>query len=176
MIFQQLAISGAYLVTPKEIHDDRGFFARTWDGQEFATHGLTDRLSQCSISFNHRHGTLRGMHYQAPPYGEVKLVRCTAGAIYDEIVDVRSESPTYRQWVAVELTAVSRQALYIPIGIAHGFLTLAADTEVFYQMTGDYRADAAQGLRWNDPVFGIEWPQVPLVINDRDRQYPNFLV
>jgi dTDP-4-dehydrorhamnose 3,5-epimerase len=176
MIFQELAIAGVYLIEPEEVHDQRGFFARTWCQQEFAQQGLHDRLTQCNISFNHRRGTLRGMHYQAAPYGEVKLVRCTAGAIYDVVVDVRADSPTFSQWVAVELTAVNRRQLYIPIGVAHGFLTLADATEVFYQMAGNYQATAACGLRWNDPALGIEWPQDPVVINDRDRQYPNFVV
>jgi dTDP-4-dehydrorhamnose 3,5-epimerase len=176
MLFQELSIAGAYLITPEQVPDQRGFFARTWCQQEFAHQGLANQLDQCSISFNHQAGTLRGMHYQAPPWGEVKLVRCTAGAIYDVVVDLRPTSPTWRQWVAVELTAANRQLLYIPIGLAHGFLTLQAGTEVFYQMTGTYQAQAAKGLRWNDPAIGISWPSAPLVIADRDRDYPDLVV
>jgi dTDP-4-dehydrorhamnose 3,5-epimerase len=174
MIFQELALGGAYLIEPEEIHDQRGFFARTWCQQEFTDRGLNPQLTQCSI--NHLQGTLRGMHYQASPHGEVKLVRCTAGTIYDAIVDVRADSPTFRQWVAVELSAANRRLLYIPVGMAHGFLTLAAGTEVFYQMCGAYRAESARGLRWNDPAVGITWPNEPVMMADRDRQYPNFVV
>jgi dTDP-4-dehydrorhamnose 3,5-epimerase len=176
MIFRELAIGGAYCIEPEELRDARGFFARTWCQREFASRGLASQLDQCSISFNDRLGTLRGMHYQEPPHGEVKLVRCTAGAIYDVLVDVRPDSPTFRRWVAVELSGANRQLLYIPIGVAHGFLTLADGTEVFYQMTGTYQADSARGLRWNDPVLGIHWPSEPVVMADRDRQYPDFVV
>jgi dTDP-4-dehydrorhamnose 3,5-epimerase len=174
MIFTETKLLGAYLISPEPITDDRGFFARTWCQQEFCAHGLVSDLVQCNVSFNHRQGTLRGMHYQASPYGEAKLVRCTMGAIYDVLVDLRPTSPTFCQWTAAELTAQNRQMLYVPEGIAHGLQTLMDDTEVFYQMSAFYVAEAARGVRWNDPTFGIEWPLAVTVMADRDRQYPDF--
>jgi dTDP-4-dehydrorhamnose 3,5-epimerase len=174
MIFTETKLPGAYLISPEPITDDRGFFARTWCQQEFQTHGLVSDLVQCNVSFNHRQGTLRGMHHQANPHGEAKLVRCTIGAIYDVLVDLRPTSPTFCQWTAVELTAQNRQMLYVPDGIAHGLQTLVDDTEVFYQMSAFYVAEAARGVRWNDPTFGIEWPLAVTVIADRDQQYPDF--
>jgi dTDP-4-dehydrorhamnose 3,5-epimerase len=175
LIFEELKLPGVYLIHPEEIADDRGFFARTWCQQEFAAKGLNSQLVQCNISFNHRQGTLRGMHYQVSPHEEVKLVRCTAGAIYDVLVDLRSTSPTYQQWVSVELTARNRRSLYVPAGFAHGFQTLSDNTEVFYQMSALHVAAAARGVRWNDSAFEIEWPLAVTVMADRDRQYPDFL-
>ncbi len=174
MIFTETKLPGTYLISPEPVTDDRGFFARTWCQQEFREHGLVSDLVQCNISFNHRQGTLRGMHYQASPYGEAKLIRCTIGAIYDVLVDLRPTSPTFCQWTAVELTAQNRQMLYVPEGIAHGLQTLVDDTEVFYQMSAFYVAEAARGVRWNDPTFGVEWPLAVTVMADRDRQYPDF--
>jgi dTDP-4-dehydrorhamnose 3,5-epimerase len=174
MRFLETHLAGAYIVEQERIADARGFFARTWCQREFAANGLDSRLAQCSISFNHKKGTLRGMHYQAPPYAEVKLVRCTAGAIYDVIVDLRPGSATYTQHLAVELSAANRRMLYIPDGFAHGFQTMADDSEVFYQMSEFYSPEHARGVRWDDPAFGIAWPDDQPTIIERDRQYPDF--
>jgi dTDP-4-dehydrorhamnose 3,5-epimerase len=154
--------------------DDRGFFARTWCAEEFAAAGLPSIAVQSSVSWNERRHTMRGMHWQASPYGESKLVRCTRGAIHDVIVDLRPESHTYLRSTAVELDEHARRALFIPAGMAHGFLTLVDGTEVLYQMDVAYRPDAARGARWDDPAFGIDWPALPAVISDRDRTYPDF--
>lgn len=171
MRFIPTPLMGAYVIEPEKLEDNRGFFARTWCQKEFANQGLDSNLVQCSISFNKKRGTLRGMHFQVPPFAETKLVRCTQGAIYDVIVDLRSDSPTYLQWTAVELTASNRQALYIPKGFAHGFQTLEDDTEIFYQMSDFYAPEAARGFRWDDPTFKIQWVQEVTVISDRDRTY-----
>lgn len=175
MIFRETPIPGAFVVEPERIEDERGFFARTWCEREFREHGLDPRLAQCSVSFNRRAGTLRGMHYQAAPHGEAKLVRCTMGAIYDVVVDLRPDSPAFRRWTAVELSARNRRMLYIPQGLAHGFQTLEPDTEVFYQISEFYHPESARGVRWNDPAFGIEWPEAAeRVLSDRDAGYPDF--
>lgn len=159
-------------IEPRE--DERGFFARTWCQREFEEQGLNARLVQCSLSFNRRKGTLRGMHLQAAPHAETKLVRCTRGAIYDVVLDLRVGSPTYLQWMAATLTAGDHNMLYVPEGCAHGFLTLADDTEVFYQMSEFHHPESSCGVRWNDPAFGIRWPEPVNVISDRDRTYPDF--
>lgn len=174
MQFEPLKLAGAYLIRPEPIRDERGFFARSFCAREFAAHGLKDSFVQCNISWNARKGTLRGMHFQLPPHEEVKLVRCTAGAIYDVIVDLREGSPTRGQWVAVELTAANRHMLYVPEGFAHGFKTLVDDTEVFYQMGSFYVAGAAAGLRYDDPALAIDWPPGEIVISERDLSYPPF--
>ncbi len=171
MRFIPTPIVGAYLVEPELIEDERGFFARTYCREEFIAHGLNPNLPQCNISFNKAQGTLRGMHYQAAPHAEAKLVRCTQGAIYDVIVDLRPESTTFKHWHAVELSAASHHALYIPEGLAHGFQTLQPATEVFYQMCQSYHPESAKGLRWNDPVFAIDWPLPNPVISKRDSEY-----
>ena len=172
MILEPLTLAKAFLVKPHRLEDDRGFFARTWCAREFAEHGLEPSLSQCSISFNKGRGTLRGLHYQAPPYAEAKLVRCTRGAVFDVIVDLRPASSTYLRHCTVTLTADNRDALYVPKGCAHGFLTLEDESEVLYQMSSDYVPTAARGVRWDDPAFGIAWPAAPDVIADRDRTWP----
>ena len=174
MIFEETRLKGAYVVDPDLRYDSRGFFARTWCANEFENHGLNPRLVQCSISFNRSKGTLRGMHYQVAPFEEAKLVRCTMGAICDVIVDLRADSPTFRQHLAVTLSAENRKALYIPEKFAHGFLTLEDDTEVFYQMSEFYSAESARGFRWNDPGFGIRLPAPVTVISERDATYPDF--
>ena len=174
MIFTEAPIPGAYVIDPERLEDERGFFARTWCQREFEAHGLNPGLAQCNISYNRRKGTLRGMHYQAVPHAEARLVRCTSGAIYDVIVDLRPDSVTFKRWFPVELTADNRRMLYIPEGLAHGFLTSRDDTEVFYQMSEFYTPGSARGVRWNDPAFGIEWPQEIQVIAERDRNYPDF--
>ena len=175
MIFTETKLKGACIIEPERLEDERGFFARTWCQREFEAHGLNPRLVQCSISFNKKKGTLRGMHYQAPPYEEARLVRCTGGAIYDVVLDLRPASPTYKKWIAFELTADNRRMLYIPEGFAHGFQTLADNTEIFYQMSEFYHPECATGARWNDPAFAIVWPDDTRVISDRDRQYPDFI-
>jgi dTDP-4-dehydrorhamnose 3,5-epimerase len=174
MLFIETQLAGAYIIDPERIEDERGFFARTWDRHEFESRGLNTNLAQCNISYNTRRGTLRGMHYQAAPHEETKLVRCTSGAIYDVIVDLRPASPTLRQWLGVELSAANRRMLYIPEGFAHGFQTLSDNSEVFYQMAAFYAPDYARGVRWNDPAFGIVWPETPQVISARDQAYPDF--
>lgn len=174
MIFHETGLVGAYRIELEPYGDARGFFARTWCEREFVRHGLPARMVQANLSFNKKKGTLRGLHYQAPPSREGKLVRCTAGAIYDVIVDIRPRSATFRQHVAVTLSAENRQALYIPPGFAHGFQTLADDTEVAYLMTDFYQPEYARGLRWNDPVLGIAWPEEERTILERDNSYPDF--
>ena len=172
MIFATTYITGAFIIKPELLEDERGFFARTWCKQEFKERGLNSQLVQCNISFNVKKGTVRGMHYQAAPYAEAKLVRCTMGAIYDVILDMRPESDTFKKWVAVELTAENRWALYIPEGVAHGFQTLEDNAEVFYQMAEFYHSECARGVRWNDPTFGIKWPLSVDVIAVKDNAYP----
>lgn len=174
MIFIETKLKGAFIIEPEPIEDERGFFARTFCQEEFKAHGLNFRVVQCNISFNKERGTLRGMHYQIAPYQEAKLVRCTRGAIYDVIIDLRPESPTFKQWIAVELTAENRRMLYVPEGFAHGFQTLEDNTEVFYMMSEFYHPECARGVRWNDPAFGIEWAIAVTIISAKDRKYPNF--
>ena len=172
MKFQSSPLTGVMVIDPEFMVDERGFFARTWCREEWTKQGLNPDLVQCSVSFNHRKGTLRGMHYQRAPHGEVKLVRCTRGAIYDVVVDMRTDSPSYRQWFATELTAENHRMLLIPEGVAHGFLTLRDDSEVFYQMSNEFHPAAAVGFRWNDPLIGMQWPLEVSVISDRDRDWP----
>ena len=172
MKFSPTKLSGVWLVDLERREDERGFFARSWCQAEFERHGLNPRLVQCNVSFNRKRGTLRGMHYQVAPHAEAKLVRCTRGAIFDVAVDLRPESPTYRHWVGVELTAENGRALYIAEGFAHGFQTLADDSEVFYQMSEFFHPECARGLRWNDPAFGISWPSPNPIISDRDQNLP----
>ncbi len=174
MIFTETNLKGAFIIDPERIEDERGFFARTWCQTEFEAHGLDTRLVQCNISFNAKKGTLRGMHYQASPYEETKLVRCTMGALYDVIIDLRPASPTFKQWIAVELTADNRRMLYIPGGFAHGFQTLEDSTEVFYQMSEIYHSESARGVRWDDPAFVVEWPLPDPIMSAKDRTYQNF--
>lgn len=174
MRFIATLLPGVYIIEPEPLEDDRGFFARVWCQQEFEAHQLDTRLAQCSVSLNKRKGTLRGLHYQDEPYPEAKVVRCTTGTIYDVAVDVRRSSPTFKQWVAVELTAMNHRMLYIPAGVAHGLLALEDNTEVFYQISEFYHPECARGVRWNDPAFNIEWPLKPVVISPRDQHYPDF--
>lgn len=176
MLFTETEIRGAFILDAEQIADERGFFARSWARDEFEAHGLKPDLAQCNLSYNHRKGTVRGMHWQAPPHAETKLVRCTQGGIYDVIVDLRPDSPTYLRWIGVELTAENRRALYIPEGCAHGFQTLDDATEVFYMITEYYTPAAARGMRWNDPAINVTWPLAVTVISDRDAHYPPFEV
>ena len=172
MIFTPVQLEGAFVIEPERIEDDRGFFARSWCAAEFEARRLDARIDQCNISFNRDKGTLRGMHYQKPPHEEAKLVRCTRGAIYDVIVDIRTDSPTYRKWVGVELTATNHCMLYVPKGLAHGFQTLADDSEVFYQMSVSYQADSAAGFRNDDPVVDIKWPVGRKIVSEKDGALP----
>lgn len=174
MIFRETTLQGVFAIEPQRREDHRGFFARTWCQREFAEHGLNPRLAQASLSFNRRRGTLRGMHYQAPPHAEAKLIRCARGAIWDVALDLRPDSPTFRRHVGVELTAENRTMLYIPEGLAHGFQTLQDDSEVSYQMSEFYAPEAARGVRFDDPAFGIRWPVPEAIVLDRDRTYPDF--
>jgi dTDP-4-dehydrorhamnose 3,5-epimerase len=174
MKFEQLPLAGAYLVTPILLEDPRGFFARTYCEREFAEHGLCSRFVQCNISFNALRGTLRGMHFQRDPSPEPKLVRCMKGSVHDVIVDLRRNSPTWRQWWGAELNEENRLALYVPPGCAHGFQTLVDNTELFYQMGEFYDARLSSGVRWNDPAFGIRWPVADPILSDKDRGYPDY--
>jgi dTDP-4-dehydrorhamnose 3,5-epimerase len=174
MRFLPTKLAEAFVIEPERQEDDRGFFARTWCRQAFAARGLTAAWVQCNVSFNRRAGTLRGLHYQADPHPEAKLVRCTMGAAHDVIVDLRPRSPTFRLWVAAELTAANRRMVYVPPGFAHGFQTLADDTELFYQMSDYYFPELARGVRWDDPSLGIAWPPCDgRVFAPRDLAYPD---
>jgi dTDP-4-dehydrorhamnose 3,5-epimerase len=174
MIFHETKLAGVFEIQVELKPDERGFFARTWCQREFEVHGLNPSMVQCSVSFNIRKGTLRGLHYQVAPSPEAKLVRCTRGAIYDVVVDLRPESSTFKDWIGVVLTGTDRNMIYVPEGCGHGFLTLEDETEVFYQMSGFYYPELARGVRWNDPTFQIVWPGEVEVISERDRTYPNF--
>ncbi|SRR5581483_661219 len=175
MKFIETPLQGAYVIDIEPARDERGFFARTWSRADFAARGLDTTVEQCSVSFSARRGTLRGLHYQTTPHAEVKLVRCTHGAVYDVIVDLRRHSPTFCRWFGIELTAETNRMLYVPKGMAHGFLTLTADTSVHYQISHAHVPEAARGVRWNDPAFGIAWPEPVEVIAERDRRYPDFI-
>lgn len=174
MDFKEMPLSGAFLIEPEPLSDERGFFARTYCRREFEEHGLNPNLVQCNISFNIKKGTLRGMHFQLPPHEEVKVVRCTSGAIFDVIIDLRHSSPTFNKWYGMELSAKNRRAFYIPEGFAHGFITLEDSTEVFYQMSDFYQPGSASGVRWDDPFFGVEWPITPCIISERDKLFQDY--
>ncbi len=174
MIFTPTPLPGAFVIDIELARDERGFFARTWCADEFTRHGLDPTVTQCSLSSNRMSGTLRGIHYQAAPHVETKLVTCVSGAIYDVIVDLRPDSPAFTRWFAVELSADNHCMLYVPAGVAHGYLTQRDNSDVYYQIGGNYVPESARGVRWNDPAFGIEWPTPPRVIANRDRNYPDF--
>jgi dTDP-4-dehydrorhamnose 3,5-epimerase len=175
MEFRETALKGAYIIEPEPANDERGSFARTFCAREFAKHGLSTEMSQCSTSFNKRQGTLRGLHYQAAPHGEDKLVRVTTGAIFDVIVDLRETSLTYGRWFGVVLSAETRRMLYIPKGFAHGFQTLKDDSEVFYQISTFYEPASAHGIRWDDPDLEIAWPDPSnAIVSERDRNLSAF--
>jgi len=171
MRFISAGIAGAYIIEPEEIEDERGFFARTYCSEEFAAHGLALRIEQCSISFNLRRGTLRGMHYQIEPHAEAKAVRCTRGAVYDVLLDMRFGSATFGRWRAFELTAENRRMVYVPQLVAHGFQALADQTEVFYQMSAAYEPSCARGARSDDPAFRIRWPIEEPILSERDARH-----
>jgi dTDP-4-dehydrorhamnose 3,5-epimerase len=174
MIFTE-KLAGSFLIEIERNEDERGFFARNWSQKEFEEHGLVSNFVESNISFSRKQGTLRGMHYQLAPWGQVKLVRCTSGAIFDVIIDLRPDSPTFQQWASVELTAQNHSMLYVPLDFAHGFQTLEDNTEVTYQVSSPYHPESSRGVRWDDPAFGIPWPDANRTIIARDRQYPDFV-
>lgn len=175
IIFTETKLKGAFIVDPERFTDERGFLGRSFSAKEFEDRGLNPRMAECNISFSKKRHTIRGMHFQKPPNAQAKLVRCTRGAIYDVIIDLRPDSPTFKQWVGEELTAENRRMLYVPEGFAHGFQTLEDNSEVFYQITNFYDPASEGGVRWNDPVFGIEWRATDgITINARDQNYPDF--
>lgn len=173
MIFHETKLEGAFVIEPAKFNDERGFFARNWSQRDFLARGLNVQFVESNSSLSLKKGTLRGMHYQAAPNAQIKLVCCTQGAIYDAIIDLRSNSPTFKQWIAVELSAANRRMLYVPQGFAHGFQTLDANTEVSYLVSAHYAPESTRGVRWNDPAFGIQWPEDNRTIIERDREYPN---
>lgn len=174
MFFTPTELEGAYIIDIQRFEDNRGFFARTWASDEFEKQGLVSRIVQTNLSYNRKKGTLRGMHFQHAPYAETKLVRCICGAIVDIIIDLRPESPSYKRWTSVELSAENRRAIYVPEGFAHGFQTLVDDVEVMYQVSQAYTPSAAGGVRFDDPVFGIEWPLAPSEMSQQDTLWPAF--
>ena len=174
MIFQETKLPGVFEIDLELKCDERGFFARSWCQQEFEKQGLNSSLAQCSVSFNVKKGTLRGMHFQAAPSPETKVVRCTMGAIYNVVVDLRPESPAFKQWIGVELTPQNRHMMYVPEGCAHGFMTLQDESEIFYQISEFFAPELSRGVRFDDPAFGIVWPEKVQVISERDRTYPDF--
>jgi dTDP-4-dehydrorhamnose 3,5-epimerase len=176
MFFSQTRIQGAFIVQIDPRADERGFFARGFCRKEFEAHGLKADIAQANIGMNRLRGTLRGLHYQIPPHAEAKLVRCTAGALFDVIVDLRPGSSSYKQWVGVELNAENRTMLYVPEGCAHGYLTLADDTEVFYLVSQYYYSGAERGVKWDDPAFAVDWPMAkPVVLSDKDASWPDWI-
>lgn len=176
MMFIETKLKDAFIIEPRYFKDERGFFARAWSEEEFLARGIGVKFVEGNISSSRKRGTLRGMHYQAEPYGQAKLVRCTRGSMFDVGVDLRPDSSTFKQWIGVELSAQNGLMLYLPGDFGHGYLTTMDDTEVCYQATGVYAPESSRGFRWNDPAFGVEWPQVEeLITNERDRTYANFL-
>jgi dTDP-4-dehydrorhamnose 3,5-epimerase len=172
MNFTETELKGAFIIEPTLFPDERGLFASVWNQQEFADRGLQHRVVQSNVALNKVSGTLRGMHFQVSPHQEAKLVRCTAGAVFDAIIDLRPGSPTLHQWVGVELSVSNRLILFVPEGFAHGYQTLEDNSEVAYQISEYYHPQSARGVRWNDPAFGIKWPLPVTVIAERDAQYP----
>jgi dTDP-4-dehydrorhamnose 3,5-epimerase len=177
MIFRETDLAGAYVIEIEKMGDSRGFFARAWCQREFATHGLVSSFVQCNVSHNKHRNTLRGMHYQAEPFGEVKLVRCTRGIIFDVMIDLRADSETYLKWVGIELTSENYRMLYVPKGFAHGYLSLTDNAEIFYQVSQFYSPAHERGVRWNDQAFGIDWPnKKDIVISEKDSNWPDFQI
>jgi dTDP-4-dehydrorhamnose 3,5-epimerase len=175
MIFSETNLRGAYIIDIECAEDERGYFARTFCRKEFEERGLNPAVAQCSISYNRRKGTLRGLHYQAPPHAEAKVVTCLAGAVYDVIIDLRAESETFRRWFGISLSGQGRRRMvYVPEGFAHGFETLEDHSMVAYQIAEFYTPESARGIRWDDPAFAVRWPEDPQVISERDKSYPDF--
>jgi len=175
MKFFETKLKGSFIIEIEKLEDERGFFARIWDQKKFAEMGLNPKLSQSSVSFNKKRGTLRGIHYQITPYQETKLVRCNRGKIFDVIIDLRENSKTYRQWLGIEINSENNNMLYIPEGFAHGFQTLEDNTEVFYQISQEHMPEYARGKLWNDPIFNISWPIKSPIMSDKDKQWPKEL-
>jgi dTDP-4-dehydrorhamnose 3,5-epimerase len=174
MIWRETELEGAFVIETEAAEDERGWFARLYDEQELASRGLASRFVQGSVAFNKERGTLRGMHYQEAPHAEAKLVRCQRGSVYDVIVDLRPGSATFKRWASVELSAANGRLLYIPEGLAHGYVTLEDESEALYLISSAYAPESARGVRWDDPAFGIEWPEEPRVMSDKDRAWPDF--
>lgn len=175
MIITETKLAGVYVIEPPRFEDERGFFAPTFSAREFAARGMSGVFVENNISYSKIRGTVRGMHFQVAPYGQAKLVRCTRGAVFDVAVDLRPDSPTFKQWVGVELSAENRSMLYLPADCGHGYQTLVDNTEVFYMVSAVYVPESGRGFRWDDPAFGIEWPDVgERVVNERDQKYPDF--
>jgi dTDP-4-dehydrorhamnose 3,5-epimerase len=174
VIFTPTELDGAFVIDLEPKADERGLFARAWCEEELGRQGLDTRVAQCNLSCNHRRGTLRGLHYQAPPHAEVKLVRCTRGAVYDVIADLRPESRTYLRWIGVELSADNRTAIYVPEGFAHGYQTLTDDAETYYQVSVPYAPSAERGVRWDDPALAIDWPLPDPILSEKDSAWPDF--
>jgi dTDP-4-dehydrorhamnose 3,5-epimerase len=174
MIFTETKLKGAFIIDVKRLEDERGFFGRAWCKREFEQHGLNSNAVQANVSYNKVKGTLRGMHFQVAPYAEAKIIRCTSGALYDVIIDIRPESPTYKQWIGVELTEESMRMLYVPEGFAHGFVTLKDHTSAHYLVTQYYTPGSESGIRYDDPEFDIAWPIKPTVVSEKDRAIPDF--
>ncbi len=175
MIFKETKLKGAFVIEMEKFGDERGFFGRALCQKEFEVHGLVLTVAQANLSYNKNKGTLRGLHYQSSPYQEVKIMRCIRGAIYDVIVDLRPDSPTYKQWLGVELTGDNYKTLYVPENFAHGYQTLTDDAEVFYPTSRFYAPESERGIRWDDPIFAIEWPEAtPRIISDKDRRWPDY--
>ena len=174
MIFTETPLKGSFIIEPEQLEDSRGFFARAWCQREFEDHGIHFRIVQANISFNKKRGTLRGIHFQAHPHEEAKLIRCTMGALYAVTLDLRPNSPTFRRHAGVVLSAENRKMLYVPEGVANGYQTLEDDTELFYLMSQFHAPEYARGIRWNDPAFRIAWPSDERIINERDQTYPDF--
>ena len=174
MIFTETDLKEAFIIEIKKIEDERGFFGRSWCAEEFREMGLKNEIKQANTSLSIKKGTLRGMHYQIDPYQETKLIRCTRGAVYDVIIDLRKHSPTYRKWTGVELTQDNYRMLYVPEDFAHGFITLTDNVEVYYNVTAFYNPGTEKGIRWNDPLFNIKWPTEPVVISEKDRRHPDY--
>jgi len=174
MIFEKTDFEDVYIIEIEKHEDSRGFFARSWDKNEFELKGLNSNLTQCNISLNSKIGTLRGIHYQGEPYQEVKLIRCTRGSLFDVIIDLRNDSKSFKKWLSFKLNEKNHKMLYIPEGFAHGFQTLEDNTEVFYQMTQNFIPNYAFGIRWNDTQFNIKWPIKNPIMSDKDKQFPDF--
>ena len=174
MIFNETKLSGAYVIEPKRISDHRGFFGRIWCSKELEKMGLKRDLAQSNVGFSHRKGTLRGLHFQQAPHSEVKVVRCPRGAIFDVIVDLRPDSPTYKDWIGLELNEDNCKMIYVPEGFAQGYLTLSDNTEMYYHTTKFYQPDSASGVRYDDPAFEIQWPMEIMVISQQDRDWPDY--
>jgi dTDP-4-dehydrorhamnose 3,5-epimerase len=174
MIFKETYLKGAFVIEVEKLIDDRGFFGRLWCKEQFDNHGLNTDLVQSNVSLSHNKGTLRGMHFQKHPFQETKLVRCTKGAVYDVIIDLRPDSDTFKKWFGIELSEENHKMIYVPENFAHGFLTLKDNSEVYYLVTQFYNKSAEFGVRWDDPVFDIKWPTMINEISDKDAQHPNF--